>query len=363
MTINIANKEKEKNFFRSMEKGAWDKRLGLNIMFELTYKCNFRCFHCYLQGSPKGAEELNTKQIFVILDQLREMNIFHVTFTGGEPLMRKDIFKILGYANKLGLRTGLLTNGSLVDKKAADALLNVNVAKVDITLNALDSKIFNKMTGAKNSLGKVKKAIEMLAKRKIETTIRSTATTLNESEIPKIEQYARKLNILHVFDAEILSCRNGNTSAVKRFSLSVKRVNALTEKVWPERFSSKGKKVASLFLRKNDHLFECAVGKSAFLITPYGKMNLCLMINYPQYDILSNGLEKCWNKIKKKVDVLNNTKNLVCIGCEFFKFCNWCPGKSYSESGNFNRCCEVLKKVAVEAKNERRRIVWTQKKF
>jgi len=78
----------------------------LLAMVELTYRCNFKCIHCYntlRQKMSSSKFELSTSQIFHLIDQLVELGNFKVAFTGGEALLRRDIFDILWYARKNGL--------------------------------------------------------------------------------------------------------------------------------------------------------------------------------------------------------------------------------------------------------------------
>jgi len=100
MTIQITDRKESKGFLKGIRKCAAERRNPFSVMFELTYECNFDCIHCYVRGSRKEKRELNTKEVFSVLDELKKMGIFRIGFTGGEPLLRKDIFDILDYANK-----------------------------------------------------------------------------------------------------------------------------------------------------------------------------------------------------------------------------------------------------------------------
>ncbi|MFH1380826.1 MAG: radical SAM protein [Candidatus Omnitrophota bacterium] len=356
MTIQIADRKESKGFLKSIRKGAAKKRNPFSVMFELTYECNFNCVHCYVRGSRKEKKELNTKEVFFVLDELKKMGVFRIGFTGGEPLLRKDIFDILDYANKCGFKKGLLTNGYLIDEEAADRLKSVNIDKVEITLNALDAQIFDKMTQVKDSFKKVKRAVELLVERGIQVKVKSTATALNKSEPVKISQYARALDIPYNLDGEIMPCRDGCDAAVNEYSLSGKETREIREKVYPEMYSGTGKRSKSK--RKRDRMFNCGVGKSSFSITPYGEMNLCLEIDYPKYNILSKGAGPSWQAIKNKIDELNSISDFICKNCDLLKYCGWCAGRSYIETGSFNKCSEYFKKRAVERRelnNERKK--------
>lgn len=349
---------KRSRFFKPIFKRAAGTRRPRSVMFELTYRCNFKCPHCYVKGSKKRGKELTTRQVFAIIDQMRDMGIFNIAFTGGEALLRKDIFDILAYAKRRGFQTALLSNGYLIDKKTADKLWRVNVNKVDITFNSLKPEVFEKLTGVKGSLKRVKSAIKLLINRGINVKIKSTGMSLNRDELVRIGKFARSLNIIYNLDTEILPCRDGCSTAVSDYSLDPDESAELRRAVYPEMFSGNRKRTRSK--RRRDRMFNCGVGRTSFSITPYGKMNFCLEIDYPEYDILKTGLRECWERIKRRVDRLNNTKDFVCRSCDLIKYCGWCAGRSYIETGAFNRCSEYCRERAVMAK-KRREAEWKKK--
>ena len=114
-------KQNSNEFYAAMSKDAREQKIPSRVMFELTYRCNFRCLHCYL--SPDKKKELNTKEVFLVLDQLKDAGTFHIGFTGGEPFLRRDLFQILDHAKKCGFRISLLTNGFLINRDNAKKLI------------------------------------------------------------------------------------------------------------------------------------------------------------------------------------------------------------------------------------------------
>jgi MoaA/NifB/PqqE/SkfB family radical SAM enzyme len=80
---------------------------------ELTYSCNVRCRHCYVNGL--GGEELTLNEYRRLIDDLYDLGRFCLVFTGGEPLLRPDFFDIVAYANRKRFLKVLFTNGTLID--------------------------------------------------------------------------------------------------------------------------------------------------------------------------------------------------------------------------------------------------------
>src|SRR6202453_3143965 len=92
------------------------QRLGVpfSAQLDLTYRCNERCVHCYLDHDDHG--EMTTAEIKSLLDQLADAGVFYLTISGGEILMRRDFFEILEYARKRTFSVKLKTNGILIRK-------------------------------------------------------------------------------------------------------------------------------------------------------------------------------------------------------------------------------------------------------
>lgn len=346
MTIKQATEKEKKKFFKTLHGRTTANRTPFSVMFELTYQCNLKCFHCYLPGSRQEKAELSTRQVLAILDQLKTLGVYRVAFTGGEALVRKDIFEILGYAAKCGFEVGLLSNGYLINEQMAKELKRANVYQIDITFNAMSPAIFDNITQIRGSFARVKRGVELLLENGIEVVLKATCMKINQKEILKVSRFARKLGVILLIDGEILPCRNNDTTFVDQYSISAKEHETLRRKVYPEMFA--GNRPVSKPTKSRNKIFNCGVGGNSFSINPLGQMNFCLEINYPGYDIISMGAHNAWGALKKEVDTINRTKNFVCRDCDLFDDCSWCAGRSFIEGKGFNACSEYVKKRVLE---------------
>ena len=96
------------------------QRLGipLAVQLDLTYRCNERCVHCYLDHDDRG--EMNTSEIKDLLEQMAEAGVFFLTLSGGEIMMRRDFFEIVEYARRLSFCVKLKTNAVMIRQREAD---------------------------------------------------------------------------------------------------------------------------------------------------------------------------------------------------------------------------------------------------
>jgi MoaA/NifB/PqqE/SkfB family radical SAM enzyme len=242
----------------------------LRVMFELTYSCNFKCSHCYIPKSYVGeyeAKELKTKEVFAVLDQLKNTGCFYLGFTGGEPLLRNDAIDILRYARELGFQVILYTNGSLINNKKAAILAKLRVNKVDITLPALTRSNFSAITGVGGFREKVLESARILKEHKVNIGFKTCLLKENENELKQIDKFAVSLG-------------------------GVCRIGKLVNPHWGEFRESRGTFGS---YRK----VKCGSAITQAAITPAGELKPCVMVDYPKYNIFENSLDKCWDKLKK----------------------------------------------------------------
>lgn len=318
---------------------AWRGRFPLRVLFELTYRCNFKCIHCYVGcpgKTPAAGKELETQEVFSILAQLKRAGTWYLGFTGGEIFLRKDIFEILRHAKKLGFQVIVLTNGSLIDEQAADELKRLSPNKVDITVHAMDRSRFDAITGVAGSAKKVFRAITLLRQRNVSLGLKSCGMLENRDEIIKISRFARSRNIRFRLDNELMPRLDRSLNPLKH-QLLPEEGFLLHRACYPEMFRRPPEIIRSR-RRDKGEIFSCGCGYTHLAIGPSGALKTCVDIDYPRYDLLKKPLKKGWEKIKKFVDTLAPPKGWACYHCDLAVYCSWCPAKSYLRDGTFFSC-------------------------
>ena len=109
----VLEKPSNKNIKKS---GNWDLQIPRHISIELTYHCNFSCKHCYNESAPYRNEYINEKNLLNILDDLKELGVDLIEFTGGEPLSHPSFSQILKHSLDLFSLVSIITNGSLIQE-------------------------------------------------------------------------------------------------------------------------------------------------------------------------------------------------------------------------------------------------------
>ena len=174
------------------------------VMIEVEPKCNFNCQFCFNQVSfAKNGRDLksfSTAYVKKIIDNVSDSGIGIIRFTGGEPLLRKDIFTLLKYAKEKGLETRLNTNGSLINNRAAGKLKGI-VDNILIPIESWTDAKESKIAGFKNALKKKIKAIELLKEQEI--PIVRVGTVATRENILNLDQIAQLVFSLPIDEWEL----------------------------------------------------------------------------------------------------------------------------------------------------------------
>ena len=111
---------------------AFAGRVPLAVHFDLTYRCNERCVHCYLDHEDHG--EMTTAEVKHVLDQLAEAGTLFLTLSGGELLLRRDFFELLTYARRLRFDVKIKTNAILIGERDAARIRELGVRQIQISV-------------------------------------------------------------------------------------------------------------------------------------------------------------------------------------------------------------------------------------
>lgn len=164
------------------------KRIPI-VVWNITNRCNLKCLHCYAKTGFK-ARELSTEDCKRIILELAEFKVPLILFSGGEPLMREDIFELAEFAKKKGLKVVLSTNGTLIDEDIAEDLKIFDY--VGISLDGI--KTHDKFRGMEGAFEASMNALK-ISNEVVMTGIRFTLTKYNFLELPELINLARENEI------------------------------------------------------------------------------------------------------------------------------------------------------------------------
>jgi radical SAM protein with 4Fe4S-binding SPASM domain len=211
-----------------------DLRYGLEnsfgpvIAYNCTQRCNLRCLHCYSSSGANLslADELTTDEAKRLLSQLAEVNCPAVLFSGGEPLLRNDLFELLAEAKRLKLRTVISTNGTLLDSKTAGKLSDVGVSYVGISIDGSE-EFHDSFRQAKGSFKAALSGIENCKKAGLKTGLRFTITKANSDQVPVVFDIAASTNVRRICFYHLI--RTGRAKTLEDQLLTAERTRAVLD--------------------------------------------------------------------------------------------------------------------------------------
>ncbi len=168
------------------------------VAWNLTYACNLKCPHCYIDAGPYAKEELSTEEALDLVDQLSEIGSPLLILSGGEPLIRKDFFEIAKYAASKDLRLALSTNGMLITKDVARRLAELGFVYIGISIDSPIPEWHDKFRGQEGAFDAAMKGIKNSMEAGLFTGVRYTVMRYNVDEVPLIIKLVLELGIPRV---------------------------------------------------------------------------------------------------------------------------------------------------------------------
>jgi MoaA/NifB/PqqE/SkfB family radical SAM enzyme len=197
--------------FAEMTAKALKMNIPLSVQLDLTYRCNERCVHCYLDHHDHG--EMSTAEIKNLLDQMADAGVFYLTISGGEILMRRDFFEILEYARLRTFCIKLKTNGILIRKKEADRIKALGVESVQISIYSHVPEVHDAITKLPGSLEQSIEAIRRLRAHGIQVTMANVLMVQNANDYAGVRALAAELGAQFIMDPMITPMMDGDRTS------------------------------------------------------------------------------------------------------------------------------------------------------
>jgi len=210
------------------------KDLPVEVMIEIDPRCNFNCRFCFnslsFAGPGRNIKLFSKEYVKKIIDSVNLSGIKIIRFTGGEPMLREDIFELLRYAKEKKLETRLNTNGSLLSKKAVNKLTGI-IDNVLIPIESYSRKKEEKLCGFKGSLDKKIKAVRLL--KKIGVPVVRVGSVIDHDNISNFDKLAKLVLNLPIDEWEFyrpISLDEKNRLDRKNLEILVNKISELRGK-------------------------------------------------------------------------------------------------------------------------------------
>ena len=332
--------ENTQDFFLEEVQG---KPLIARIQFELSSRCNERCIHCYIPNEKKNKGfDMPTRKVKSILDEFAEMGGIHVTLSGGEAFLHKDLIEIVRYCREKDLKISILSNLiSLRDDQIAD-LKEANLSLIQVSLYSMDPEIHDLITTVKGSFERTKSAIEKLVANDIPVQISCPIMKANRKGYGEVLEYAKSLKIKAQTDYMIARADLDTENLANRLSLeeTEELLRDLIEHDTNYKENTLQQLPVSDQIKFNLERFKkqpvCGVGYDNCCITANGDVYPCAgWQNYVLGNVYKQSLKEIWENSPRIMELRKITQASFpqCLECDARDYCAMCLVRNYNESG------------------------------
>jgi heme d1 biosynthesis radical SAM protein NirJ len=183
---------------------------GPVVIWNLVRRCNLNCIHCYsLSGDVDFPGELSTTEIFEVMDDLRACGVPVLILSGGEPLLRPDIFEISKRAKDMGFYTGLSSNGTMIDEPVADQIAAIGYDYVGVSLDGIGA-VHDRFRREEGAFDKALHGMHLCKARSIKVGLRFTVTERNVESLPEMLDLMDREDIDKFYLSHLVYAGRGN---------------------------------------------------------------------------------------------------------------------------------------------------------
>lgn len=339
------------------------------VVWDITNSCNLNCKHCYANAGEKTKkDELTTEEAKKAIDKLDRASVPIIAFSGGEPLVRKDIFELTKYASDKGIYVAMATNGTLITKEKAQEMEKAGVQFTQISLDGSSAKTHDNFRGIDGVFDKTIQGIKNAVEEDFFVNIASTATSYNYKEIPKIVDLCEELDVNWFMLYNFVP--TGRGEFISKNDLTPVQREKILKKLWKklkdedcsvnvlstapqfarvalEEEIGKDKKVVpthfytASFSGKLINLAEfiggCGCGRFYCAIRANGDIDPCVFFPLTVGNIKNDDFEELWKNNSVLKDLRN--KDILegnCGKCDYRYYCGGCRARAYGYRGDYS---------------------------
>ncbi len=330
------------------------------IAWEITRKCNLRCVHCRSasEAEIKGHPDLPTETAFRILDDIAAYAQPVVVLSGGEPLLRSDVFDIARYGTGKSLRMCLATNGTLVSGEDCLKIKDSGIRIVSLSLDGSTESVHDDFRSQQGAFAGTINAARLFREHGIEFIINSSFTKRNQEEIPKVYRLAKDLGATawymfmvvptgrgeEIMD-ELISKEDYEDILEWHYQMEKDEHDMLVRPTCAPHYyrvvlqKAKGERVK--FERRTLKFSTggskgCIAGQLICLITVDGDVLPCSYFPKPAGNVLQQSFKDIWenSELFKELRDFKKYKGR-CGSCEYVNVCGGCRARAYSVYGDY----------------------------
>ncbi len=315
------------------------------VSWNITRQCNLTCAHCYRDAREKpDPEELSTEEGLRLIEEIAQVGFRVLILSGGEPLMRADLFTLIKKAREVGLRPVLGTNGTLITVEAARSLKEAGLARAGISLDSAEADYHNQLRGSPTAWQRAIAGMKACLEAGLPFQVNTTVTQQNEGQLLQITELARELGAAghHVF----FLVPTGRGRELAEQMVEARRCEQLLEALLKKQQGVELEikpTCAPQFIRIAERLgietrFQtgCLAGRTYCVITPNGEVQPCPYLPLTVGRVTTQSFVEIWEKAPVLCDLREAALEGACARCRWGKRCFGCRARAYwATEGNY----------------------------
>ncbi len=304
--------------------------IPMSVQLDLTYRCNERCVHCYLDHDDHG--EMTTAEIKHLLDEMAEAGVFILTLSGGEIFLRKDFFEILEHARRLTFCIKLKTNAVMIREREAARIRDLGVESIQISIYSHRPEIHDAITLVPGSLKSSLDAIRFLKSQGLKVIIANVLMVQNIQDYEGVRDLADELGVASTLDPTVTPMMDGDRS-----TLNLGVDNAALQRLFrDEKLVGDVEEFCAVSPHPGEDELQslpCSAGHTACYVSPYGDVYPCVQFPLTCGNVRQQRFVDIWRHSEQLKEVRSiRVKDLSgCSQCTHVTNCSRCPGLAYME--------------------------------
>lgn len=324
-------------------------------VWEVTSTCNLTCIHCHAVSGKPETHELSTDEGKRLIDEIIEVDGFRtLVYTGGEPLVRPDIFDLLKHSKAIGFANIIATNGTLIDDKMAWKLKEHGVFCNAISLDTADPDIHNFVRRTPKAFDLVLRGLEATRRAGFVLQIDTAAMEYNMENLLELIDFVDKQYVSILFMYQLVAVGRGekiekatlkksaNQELSKLISRKQRHARTIIEPVaspqyWSYILEKKDIQNGNL-VRFAERIFHgCAAGRGFAYIKDNGDVWPCPFVEVKTGNVRDKTFKEIYEEaaIFRKLRNRENTVKGLCGDCRYRKVCGCCRERAWAYTGDY----------------------------
>jgi radical SAM protein with 4Fe4S-binding SPASM domain len=323
------------------ESGLYHPARPLHMVWLATNKCNARCLHCSSASARRTSDELTTEEACRMIDQLVDAGVVDLGISGGEPLLRKDIFALISYARERGLKVGIATNGARMTLRTAKALAAIGIDRIQFSLDGLAEQ-HDKLRQWKGLYDRVVAGIMMARNVGLRVHVCCTISQLNADRLTEFVDSVTRLDVQRINFSRYIPVGRGTDA----LDLADEQWRFVIEQCMRLKNEYRASLEIVTHLAQQILVDEevqdmaaftgCQAGQAQGCITANGTVQPCVLLPLALGNLRSASFTDIWDRAPVNHQ-LRQREHLEgrCGQCKLRSRCGGCRALAYARTGNF----------------------------